>query len=170
MTVSTDKLQIVWYPDPALRRRAARVQRIDENVRAVAQRMLELMREAGGVGLAGPQVGLNWRIFVANITGEPADARVFINPVLRDPTRRTEPHEEGCLSLPHVTGEVTRPLGITIEAFDEHGRSVSLTAEGLEARVWQHEHDHLDGVLIIDRMPRADRMANRRALLELERR
>lgn len=169
MSVSTQQLGIVIYPDPALRRRAAPLERIDDSVRAVARRMHVLMREAGGVGLAAPQVGLAWRMFVANVTGEPEDARVFINPALREPTRQTEPYEEGCLSLPHVTGEITRPRGITIDALDEHGRSVTLIAEGLEARVWQHEYDHLEGVLIIDRMPRADRMANKRALLELER-
>lgn len=126
------------------------------------------MHEAGGVGLAGPQVGLDWRIFVANVTGEPGDDRVYVNPVLRDPTPRTEPCTEGCLSLPQVSAEVTRPVGITLEALDERGQPVTRTAEGLEARVWQHEHDHLDGILIIDRMPPADRMANQRVLRDLE--
>lgn len=168
MSVPTDQLRIVKYPDPILRRRAAPLERVDDSVRAVARRMIELMYEAGGVGLAGPQVGLDWRIFVVNITGEPDDVQVFINPVLHDPSRQTEPYEEGCLSLPHVTGEITRPVGITLDALDEHGRPVTLTCEGLEARVWQHEYDHLEGVLIIDRMPPVDRMANKRALRDLE--
>lgn len=168
MAVVPEQLRILSYPDPRLRQRAAPVERIDEPVRAVARRMVELMGEAEGVGLAAPQVGLAWRMFVANPAGEPGEAQVFINPVLREPSRETEPHAEGCLSLPQVTGQITRPVGITIEAVDEQGEPVKRTAEGLEARVWQHEYDHLEGVLIIDRMPPADRRANKRLLRELE--
>ena len=168
MTVQTDQLHILTYPDLRLRRRATAIERVDETVRAVARRMIELMDQASGVGLAGPQVGLDWRIFVTNVTGEPEDARVYINPVLRDPARRSEPCAEGCLSLPHIHAEITRPVSVTLDALDEQGQPVTRTAEGLEARVWQHEFDHLEGILIIDRMTPADRMANKRALRELE--
>lgn len=169
MAVPTERLRILSYPDPALRTPAEPVERVDDAVRAVARRMIELMYEARGVGLAGPQVGLPWRIFVANTTGEPGDDRVFINPVLRDPARQTERYEEGCLSLPEITGEITRPVSITIDALDEQGQPFTLTGAGLDARCWQHECDHLDGILILDRMTPADRDANRRAIRELER-
>lgn len=168
MAVESRTLEIVWYPEPVLRQKAEPVAEVTDEVRAVASRMIELMHEARGVGLAAPQVGLPWRMFVANPTGEPDDNRVFINPVLRDASRKAETREEGCLSLPHVSVEVTRPALITIDAVDEQGNAFTLTSDGLPARVWQHEYDHLDGVLIIDRMTPADRMANRRALRELE--
>lgn len=168
MPVDVQNLRIVFHPDPVLRERAEPVGEIDDAVRAVARRMVELMHEAQGVGLAAPQVGLPWRMFVANPTGEPGDDRVYINPALSDPDRVTEAQEEGCLSLPGIRGDITRPVGITITATDEQGRAFSRTADGLEARVWQHEFDHLDGVLIIDKMPALDRRANRRALKELE--
>ncbi|MFP4144679.1 MAG: peptide deformylase [Phycisphaeraceae bacterium] len=166
--VHPDKLAIVLYPDPVLRETCQPVQQIDEQVQAVARRMLELMHHAHGVGLAAPQVSLNWRLFVANPSGEPDDNRVFINPTLVSLSRETATQEEGCLSIPHVTAEITRPTGVTIRALDLQGQPFQLTSDELPARVWQHEYDHLDGVLITDRMTRVDRMANKRALRELE--
>jgi peptide deformylase len=161
-------LTIVTYPHPALREPTRVVADVDDTVRAVAARMIELMHEARGVGLAAPQVGLNWRLFVANPTLEPGWDRVFINPELRDADPATAPHDEGCLSLPGITAEVTRPVGITIESLDEHGQRFTATSQDFAARVWQHEFDHLEGTLILDRMTRIDRMANRRALADLE--
>jgi peptide deformylase len=163
-----DSLQIVWYPDPILRQPAKPVDRIDDQVRRVAGRMLSLMHQAPGVGLAAPQVGVSWRLFVANPTGEPADDLVFVNPVLTNPSSATEDHEEGCLSLPHINAIIRRPRAITITAMDLNGRTFSLAAEGLPARIWQHEYDHLDGILILDRMLKIDKLANREALRQLE--
>ncbi|MEO1235798.1 MAG: peptide deformylase [Planctomycetota bacterium] len=161
-------LRVVSYPDPVLRRRAEPLSAVDDAVRAVAARMVELMHEARGVGLAAPQVGLPWRMFVANPTLEPGGDRVYVNPTLADPAPHTEPRDEGCLSLPNITAEVTRPVAITIHALDAHGQPFTETSDGFAARVWQHEFDHLDGVLILDKMTRADRAANRRAIAELE--
>jgi peptide deformylase len=93
---------------------------------------------------------------------------VFINPRLSNPARQTIAREEGCLSIPHVNADITRPVAITIEALDLDGQPFTMTSEELPARVWQHECDHLDGVLIIDRMTPIDRRANLRALRELE--
>lgn len=164
-----EQLRIVHYPHPALRRKARPIEKIDGHVRAVAARMIELMHEADGVGLASPQVGLDWRLFVARPGREPDDpARVFINPVLKNHAHQTAPREEGCLSIPGVFAEITRPVGLTVEALDEHGEPFTLTSDELPARVWQHEVDHLDGVLIIDRMTPTDRRANQSALKELE--
>ncbi|MCC7408922.1 MAG: peptide deformylase [Phycisphaeraceae bacterium] len=163
-----DELHIIWYPHPVLRRKAKPVGTVDARVRAVAATMLDLMHEAGGVGLAAPQVGLSWRLFVANPTGDPQDDRVFINPVLSDPSKEAIEHEEGCLSIPEVRANILRPKVITITATDLDGGRFTLTNDDLAARVWQHEYDHLDGVLILDRMQRIDRLANRQMLKELE--
>jgi peptide deformylase len=166
--VDVAKLQIVHHPDPVLRRRAEPVTP-NHDVVAVAKRMVSLMHEAQGVGLAAPQVGLPWRLFVANWTGGPDADHVFINPELLDPSRESGPHEEGCLSLPDIRAEITRPLGITITATDLDGKRFNLTDDGgLAARVWQHEFDHLEGTLILDRMTRLDQLANRRAIRALE--
>lgn len=161
-------LRIVLYPDPVLQRRAAPIESIDEEIRSVAERMIELMHEAEGVGLAAPQVGLGWRMFVANPSGEAGGDRVFINPELRDAAERVEAENEGCLSLPGVSAEIRRPAAITIEATDLEGRPFTLSSEELPARVWQHETDHLNGVLILDRMGPLDKRANRKAIKQLE--
>jgi peptide deformylase len=168
MEIDPTRLTIVHYPDPVLRRRAAPLEHVDETVRAVAARMIELMHEAEGVGLAGPQVGLSWRLFVArdNVPDAPVD--VFVNPVLDLERGPMVAAEEGCLSLPDIRGEIRRAPGATIRALDLAGRSFEQHAEGFLARVWQHEYDHIEGVLIIDRMSPLDRLATRRALKALE--
>lgn len=168
MTTVTSRLKIVLHPHPVLRMRALPIERMTDEIRAVAVRMIELMHEAPGVGLAAPQVGLPWRMFVANDTREPGNDKVFINPVLSEPTREVDDYEEGCLSLPGVTAHIRRPKGVTIDAIDLDGKPFRLVSNDFAARVWQHENDHLDGVMILDRMTPIDRMANRRAIKELE--
>lgn len=168
MSTVASRLKIVVHPDPVLRQKALPVDRVTDEVRAVARRMIELMHEAPGVGLAAPQVGLSWRLFVANDTREPGNDKVFINPVLSDPTREVEDYEEGCLSLPGVTAHIRRPKGVTIDAVGLDGKPFRIISDDFAARVWQHEYDHLDGVMILDRMTPIDRMANRRAIKELE--
>lgn len=168
MPVDPLRLRIVTYPASVLRQPARPVDEVTDEVRAVAQRMLDLMHEAPGVGLAAPQVGVSWRIFVANPTGEPGGDRVFINPEIADASRDVAAMEEGCLSLPEIRGEVQRPRRVTVRATDLEGERFELTSEELAARVWQHEIDHLDGVLIIDKMARMDRLANRKPLKALE--
>jgi peptide deformylase len=169
MPVNADKLTIVHYPQPVLRTKAQPLEQIDDEVRAVALRMIELMHEARGVGLAAPQVGLSWRLFVANATGNPGpDDHVYINPALSEPNRHTDKLEEGCLSIPDVRAPIMRPTQITITATDLEGQTFTQTDDQLLARIWQHEYDHLDGVLILDRMTPADRKFNRRAIEALE--
>jgi peptide deformylase len=128
---------------------------------------LELMRAEEGIGLAAPQVGVNLRLFVSNISGDPKDDLVFVNPQL---TELGEPgdSEEGCLSIPDVRGVVRRYMKCRITAQDLAGRPVDFRAEMLAARCYQHECDHLDGTLIIDRMGEADKIANRKKLKQLE--
>ncbi len=163
-----ETLKVVNYPHPVLRRVADTVPAVDDTVRAVAARMIALMHERRGVGLAAPQVGLGWRMFVANPTQEPQGDRVYINPRLVDPSPETSARDEGCLSLPQVTAEITRPVAITIEATGPDGQPVRETSDQFAARVWQHEFDHLEGVLLLDRMTRVDKMANKRAIRDLE--
>lgn len=168
MPVNVAKLTIVHYPDPVLRRKAAPVKAVTDEVRRVAAKMLELMHAAPGVGLAAPQVGLSWRLFVANPDPQNGKDLVFINPVVSEPSKEQADHEEGCLSIPHVTGQIRRPTSVTIEATDLEGQRFTLRGDDLPARVWQHELDHLDGVLILDRMTPVDRLAAQRQLKELE--
>lgn len=168
MNVNPEQLRIVHYPDPILRKKAEAIPEVTQNVREVAYRMLDLMHEAPGVGLAAPQVGLGWRMFVANPTGEERDNLAYVNPRLIDPGEDVEPYDEGCLSLPNVQVKVIRPTEITIEATDLDGNLFRDTTDGLLARIWQHECDHLDGVLIIDKMNQIDRLANKKALRALD--
>jgi peptide deformylase len=176
-------LHIVHYPADVLRQRAADVPAVTDSVRAVARRMLELMHEAEGIGLAAPQVGLPWRLFVVQIDPDdsappetnPAEPpsftrgpEVYINPILTDPLGPPVAGPEGCLSLPDIRGDVLRPPVITIEFTDLEGQRRRKTASGLLARCWQHEYDHLEGVLIIDRFSPIQRIKNRSALRDLE--
>jgi len=167
VTVNVEQLRIVSYPDPVLRQKAAPVDPADPTVRAVAARMIELMHEAEGVGLAAPQVGLSWRLFVTN--GRDADPvdRVYFNPRLELGRDEWGTEEEGCLSLPGIHVKVRRPSGVRIEAVGLDGEAFALEDDGFLARIWQHENDHLDGVLIIDRMSPIDRLATRKVLREM---
>lgn len=167
--VSTDlkHLHIVHYPDPRLRKVCARVTVFDEELAALAARMLELMEGGRGVGLAGPQVGVLKRLFVMNATGQPEDRRVLVNPVVRDLHGSVEA-EEGCLSLPGIDVTVRRAQRCRVTAQDVHGRAFELLAEDLVARICQHETDHLNGILILDRMGPSDRIATRKTVRALE--
>ena len=168
MPVDPEKLKIVLHPNPVLRAKAAPIKEVTDEIRAVAARMLQLSHEAPGLGLAAPQVGLSWRMFIMTPTQEPKDDLVFINPVLSDPSRDLVDYEEGCLSLPKIYGEIRRPKGITIDAINIQGEPFRMTSDDLPARIWQHEFDHLEGVLIIDKMTPLDKMANLRLIKTLE--
>jgi len=179
VTLDPASLAILSYPNPALRSRGRPLAEVTDEVRAVALRMIEIMHQAPGIGLAAPQVGLPWRLFVADVppreddpSGEIPNATegpfVYINPELSHPAGTPEFFEEGCLSLPDIRGRVLRPPTITITATDLSGRRFSQTGTGLLARCWQHEADHLDGRLIIDRMRQIDRIKARPAIRQLE--
>lgn len=161
-------LRIITYPDPRLKKVCRPVEVFDEGLAALAGRMLELMRESQGVGLAAPQVGQLVRVFVCNVTGEPKDDRIYVNPTLADLRGECE-GEEGCLSIPDVTVLMRRSMSCRMMAMDLKGNAIEEDGSELLARCWQHECDHLDGRLIIDRMSDTDRIANRRKLKELER-
>jgi peptide deformylase len=167
MIVDAARLQILHYPAAPLRVAAEPIDTIDDTVAAVAARMFELMREADGAGLAAPQVGLCWRLFVTKADDRRPDL-VYINPHLGGLDAEFAVREEGCLSLPGITAEVRRPAAATMTALNLEGGEFTLRDDALLARVWQHEIDHLNGVLIIDKMTPMDRIANRKLLKELE--
>lgn len=137
------------------------------DLKALAERMLELMHEGKGVGLAAPQVGVLIRLFVCNATGEPGDDLICVNPRLVE-LDGAEEKEEGCLSIPGVTVTMRRATDAVMEACDTDGNPCRKTGKDLVARIWQHETDHLDGRLITDNVSMTDEIANRRALKQLE--
>jgi peptide deformylase len=148
--------RIRQYGDSVLRMRAREVETFDDDLRRLVERMTELMHEASGVGLAATQVGVLRRLFVFVDDGED---RVLINPVITKSSKETEVDDEGCLSLREVLVPVERATLVTIEGFDAHGDAVKLELEPPSSRVVQHELDHLDGVLIIDRTDDESRRA-----------
>lgn len=162
-----ETLKIITYPDSRLRKASVAVTRFDEELVGLAQRMLELMREHKGVGLAAPQVGENIRLFVMNATGEPGDDRIYVNPDLSE-AAGAEEAEEGCLSLPGINAAIIRDKSMRMRAQDLQGNSFEQTATGYVARIWQHEFDHLNGIMIIDRMGPVARMGYRKKLKEME--
>jgi peptide deformylase len=142
--------QIRQYPDPALRLTANPVEEIDDDLRRLIERMKTLMVEARGVGLAATQVGVIRRLFVFQLPDED-EVRAVINPELVERSEELVSDDEGCLSLQHVLVPVERHVAVTLVGRDQAGADVRLELEGHGARVAQHELDHLDGVLIIDR-------------------
>jgi peptide deformylase len=153
--------------DPVLRATALAVERFDERLAAEIERMGELMHDALGVGLAATQLGVLHRVLVYQAHPEnPVTA--LVNPVLEWASEELEAAEEGCLSLPGVHVEVERPARVRVRAQDGSGDHVELEAEGLDARVIQHEIDHLDGVLILDRISREARKEAMRSMREAQ--
>jgi peptide deformylase len=151
--------QIRQYPDPVLRMRAIEIESFDDDLRRLVERLTQLMQDARGVGLAGTQVGTLQRVFVFQPTEED-EPRALVNPVLVDASEETLSETEGCLSMLGVTIPVERPVKVTIEGKDETGGEVRLELEEHAARVVQHELDHLDGIMILDRTtPEARREA-----------
>ncbi len=144
--------QIRQYPDPVLRMKAREVTEFDDDLRSLVARMKQLMQEAQGVGLAANQVGIIRRVFVfqRGERGEDGDVIAVVNPVI-EAGDETEVDDEGCLSMQGVTVPIERPTTVTLTGKDETGADLRLELEGLPARVVQHELDHLDGTLILDR-------------------
>jgi peptide deformylase len=153
------------YGDPVLRSKARPVEVFDDELRAEVERMGALMHDSLGIGLAATQVGILHRLLVYRVEPE-APINALVNPVIEFRSDEEEWAEEGCLSLPAVHVEVERPVYVRVRAQDEHGEDVVVEASGLEARVIQHEVDHLDGVLILDRTPKDQRKEAMRALRE----
>ena len=154
--------------DPVLKSRATEVDRFDDLLKSQVARMAGLMHDAFGVGLAAPQLGISQRLPVYRL-GTDAPLVALVNPEVEWTSREEETMEEGCLSLPGVAVDVDRPIHVRVRALDEEGTERRVEASGLEARVIQHEIDHLDGVLILDRTARDQRREAMKTLRELER-
>jgi peptide deformylase len=176
------QLELVLYPDPRLRKVSTAVSQVTPELLARCRDMFPVMYEAKGIGLAAPQVGWNVRLFLMNVTGEPQDEYVLINPEILERTG-THMMEEGCLSLPDIRGKFTRPAKLKVKALTTTGDALraaaddltkvpltemELEAEGLVSRCIQHELDHLDGILIIDKFSPAKKLSIKSKLRELE--
>jgi peptide deformylase len=151
--------------DPVLKSRATPVDRFDDTLRSQVERMAQVMNDALGVGLAAPQLGVSQRLLVYRV-GPEAPVIALANPELVWSSDESETLDEGCLSIPGITVDVERPVFVRVEGRDETGAERSVEASGLEARVIQHEMDHLDGVLILDRTTKEQRREAFRALRE----
>ena len=157
--------EVRTFGDPVLRSQASEVTEFDAELAREAERMVEIMRGAMGVGLAATQLGVLRRLLVFQ-AGPDAEATAVVNPRVEWLSEELATAEEGCLSLPGIGVDVERPLYARVRGLDVGGRPLLLEASGLEARVLQHEIDHLDGVLILDRTERGQRKAAMRALRE----
>jgi peptide deformylase len=155
------------FGDPVLKSRAARVDRFDDGLRAQVDRMAALMHDALGIGLAAPQIGVSQQLLVYRV-GPEGPVITLINPEIEWSSRDMEPAEEGCLSIPGILVDVERPVHVRVRAVDENGEGRVVEASGLEARVIQHEVDHLNGVLILDRTTKDQRKEAIRALRDAE--
>ncbi len=157
-------MRIRLYGDPVLRQKAKRVEIIDENLNEILEDMIETMYMGDGVGLAAPQVGISLRMFVMDYGDGPIKV---INPEILERSEEKAIEEEGCLSLPEIFEDVERPVWIRVKFQNEKGEWTEREFEGYPARVFQHEYDHLDGILFIDRISPAKRALLKPKLLEL---
>jgi len=143
-------MQILTYENENLRQKADPVRKIGPEYVKIAQELIDTLHAGDGIGLAGPQVGLNERIFAVHVKGD--NPRIFINPSIIETSPEMVKFEEGCLSLPGVYTNVVRSKAVKVQAWNEKGRPFTIEAEGILARVILHEYDHLDGILFIDRI------------------
>ena len=163
-------LQIILYPHPTLRHASKPLKRVDAEVRRMVREMFDAMYAAKGVGLAANQVDLPYRLFIINLKSDPnevGEERVFINPVLSQ-RRGLDEAEEGCLSLPGLYAQVKRPERVVVNAYNLDGEEIHEEVDGLLARVVQHETDHLDGILFIDRLSPTAEITVKEPLQEFE--
>lgn len=159
--------QITRFPEPVLSKAAEPITVFDPPLRQLVERMKDIMVEQQGIGLAGPQAGVNLQIFIVSVDGTKENAKVYINPKIQ-PEGPQETHEEGCLSLPGIYGKILRYTQCTVHALDLDGKPFTETGEGLLARAFQHEYDHLQGIMIKDRMSAPAKLRARRTLKRLQ--
>jgi peptide deformylase len=156
-----------FYPDPVLRRACEPVRAVDDSIRDLVRRMFAVMYQRRGVGLAAPQVGVGLRVYIVNTTGKPEDEQVLINPEVLE-AAGSQTGSEGCLSFPGVNIQVTRPNLVRMRALDLDGALREREGAALTARAYLHELDHLNGVLIVDKMTALQKMTWRKRLKQLE--
>jgi len=164
--IDVDKCKMTRYPASVLKGRAAPVEKIDDSIRRLVEKMTDLMIEHKGVGFAAPQAGVGLRLFIISLTGTRDNVRVYINPTVT-PQGELEEAEEGCLSVPGVWAKIRRYKRATVTATDLDGHEFTEEAEGLHARAVQHEYDHIEGTVIVNRMSQTARIVHRRQLKRL---
>jgi len=155
--------EIRTYGDPILREKSKDVEKIDDDIRGILDGMVETMRDISGIGLAAPQVGINLRMFV--VEAEEGIVRKVINPEFIEFSKHSIDHEEGCLSVPGIHKKVKRPESLKVRYLNENGESIEEELEELWARAFQHENDHLEGILFVDKIaPVAKRLVSKKLL------
>ena len=164
--VDIEKCQITHYPLDVLGQRAEPVEEINDNIRRLADKMIDIMIENKGVGLAAPQAGVALRMFVISLDGTRENAKVYINPSV-SPEGELVSIEEGCLSVPGVYTSIKRYKKCSVVATNLDGKKFSDKGDGLYARALQHEYDHIEGITIVNRMGQAARIVHRRQLKKL---
>ncbi|MDP6963317.1 MAG: peptide deformylase [Planctomycetota bacterium] len=163
-------MDIVLYPDPRLRAKNSAVENFDDSLKSTVREMFRLMYATSGVGLAAPQVGINIQLLIFNPSGnaESKDEEIVLcNPRIVSKSKDKESAEEGCLSFPHIFGNVLRHTSVKIEAQDLNGNKFEVEFEDWTARIFQHEFDHIDGILFVDRMTPASKALVKGDLLEM---
>jgi peptide deformylase len=164
--IDVDKCKITYYPAGVLRGRAAPVEKIDETIRQLVDKMADILVDKKGIGLAAPQAGVPLRLFIVALSGKREDVRAYVNPTVT-PHGDLDEAEEGCLSVPGIWAKIRRYKKATVTATDLDGQQFTEDAEGLYARCLQHEYDHIEGTVIVNRMGEAARIAHRRQLKRL---
>ncbi|WP_161944699.1 peptide deformylase [Sedimentisphaera salicampi] len=165
--IDLDKCRLTFWPEPVLLEKAKEVEKIDDNIRAFVDKMLDIMVESNGIGLAAPQANAGIRIFVVSLKADRENATVFINPELKLSGEVTG-MEEGCLSVPGINPKIERPSKASVTALNLDGERFTLQAEGLLAKCVQHENDHLNGKTIIERMSRISKLRFRTQIEQLK--
>ncbi len=164
--IDIEKCRITHYPAEVLAGTAEPVEKIDGNIRRLAEKMTDIMLENKGIGLAAPQVGVPLRIFIISLDGTKENVKVYINPTVT-PAGELSSIEEGCLSVPGVRTNIRRYTKCTVTATDLDGNEFTEQADGLYARALQHEYDHLQGMTIVSRMGQTAKIEHRRQLKAL---
>jgi peptide deformylase len=165
--IDADNCHMTHYPAQVLTQVARPVEKIDESIHRLVEKMTDAMLENKGIGLAGPQVGVALRIFIISLDGSREAVKVYINPTVSPTTVELHPTEEGCLSVPGVYTRIRRYKQCSVTATDLEGKEFTEQAEGLLARALQHEYDHIEGLTIVNRMGQAAKIAHRKQLKKL---
>ncbi|MGB2808076.1 MAG: peptide deformylase [Sedimentisphaerales bacterium] len=164
--IDIEKCQLTHYPADVLAKSASPVEKIDDNIRQLVEKMIDIMIKNKGVGLAAPQIGVPLRLFIISLDGNRESVKVFINPDVT-PTGELDAVEEGCLSVPGIFTRIRRYKKCKVIATDLDGNEFTEEADGLFARALQHENDHINGVTIVSRMGQTAKIARRKQLKKL---
>jgi peptide deformylase len=167
--VDIGKCRITHYPAEVLGRKAEPVEKIDDNIRQLVDKMIDIMLKNKGVGLAAPQVGVPLRLFIISLDGSRENVRAYVNPTVM-PSGELEAIDEGCLSVPGIYTKIRRYKKCKVTATDLNGNEFTDRAEGLYARALQHEYDHVEGITIVNRMGQPAKIAHRKQLKKLQER